>query len=318
MMEVLNCIGTEHDLRLVALAAIICLFSCYTTFEFVSRAKQTSGRIALFWCVGTGAFLGTGIWATHFVAMLAFQSSLPIAYDVDTTVASVLTSMALSTLGVAIALRFGAALGGLIVGLAINAMHHVGMMGLRGPFLMHMDETYAAVALAIGGAASAWAFWYGFRSASFRVNGLAALGLTLAICGAHFTAMSGMTLTPHSVVASGPTALEPVSLSLIVALTLMLLASFGVICLSLDQRRTEKSANEKLQQKLDEIERAKAALEDTQTRLNATLVQAEKGNESKAQFLSTMSHELRTPLNAIMGFSDLIVQEPYGPVGDAR
>ena len=31
-----------------------------------------------------------------------------------------------------------------------------------------------------------------------------------------------------------------------------------------------------------------------------------------------MSHELRTPLNAILGFSEIIAQECFGPVGNRR
>jgi PAS domain S-box-containing protein len=46
--------------------------------------------------------------------------------------------------------------------------------------------------------------------------------------------------------------------------------------------------------------------------------QAEQSNKAKSAFLANMSHELRTPLNAIMGFSELLTQELFGPLGDAR
>ena len=45
---------------------------------------------------------------------------------------------------------------------------------------------------------------------------------------------------------------------------------------------------------------------------------AEDANASKTQFLAVMSHELRTPLNAIIGFSDMMQQEIFGPMGHER
>lgn len=46
--------------------------------------------------------------------------------------------------------------------------------------------------------------------------------------------------------------------------------------------------------------------------------EAERSERSKTEFLSNMTHELRTPLNAILGFSELIMGEVNGPLGDAR
>ncbi len=45
---------------------------------------------------------------------------------------------------------------------------------------------------------------------------------------------------------------------------------------------------------------------------------AEKASETKSALLSTMGHELRTPLNAIIGFSDLMRQAAFGPVGSPQ
>jgi len=40
-----------------------------------------------------------------------------------------------------------------------------------------------------------------------------------------------------------------------------------------------------------------------------------QANKAKSEFLASMSHELRTPLNAILGFSEIIKEETFGPVG---
>jgi signal transduction histidine kinase len=46
--------------------------------------------------------------------------------------------------------------------------------------------------------------------------------------------------------------------------------------------------------------------------------QAEAASRTKSEFLANMSHELRTPLNAMIGFSEIIHQQIFGPIGEAR
>jgi two-component system, cell cycle sensor histidine kinase PleC len=45
---------------------------------------------------------------------------------------------------------------------------------------------------------------------------------------------------------------------------------------------------------------------------------AESANRSKSEFLANMSHELRTPLNAIIGFSEIMTESMFGPLGSAK
>jgi len=90
------------------------------------------------------------------------------------------------------------------------------------------------------------------------------------------------------------------------------------------ERRLEESQKE-LNSKFIELQRTKARLEVQSDALMRTTDQvtksrdiAEDASRAKSEFLSNMSHELRTPLNAIMGFSDIIREQTFGPVGSIK
>ncbi len=62
---------------------------------------------------------------------------------------------------------------------------------------------------------------------------------------------------------------------------------------------------------LTDLKRAERAL-------RKAMEAAAEGNRAKSEFLANVSHELRTPLNAIIGFSEVMQQEVFGPLGNDR
>src|ERR1700677_1494881 len=111
MFHVLGCITQQHDLRLVLLAAVLCLFACTTAMTMIARGRAAANdRMQTFWLVIGGIVAGCGIWGLHFVAMLAYRSGLPVAYDLPRTILSVVIAASLCAVGFRTALGpFGGA-----------------------------------------------------------------------------------------------------------------------------------------------------------------------------------------------------------------
>jgi diguanylate cyclase len=105
MYQVLSCLRDQHDYRLVLLAVLICALATYTAFHIYGSARQSQGSKRLGWIFLTGIATGAGIWATHFVAMLAFKTGLPTAYDPILTLASLLIAIGVTSLGFLIAVQ---------------------------------------------------------------------------------------------------------------------------------------------------------------------------------------------------------------------
>ena len=76
-LKVLNCITTEHDLRLVGLAVVICALASMTAINLLHHVRGTNGHMRLVWLAVSATTTGFGIWATHFIAMLAFSPGIP-------------------------------------------------------------------------------------------------------------------------------------------------------------------------------------------------------------------------------------------------
>jgi hypothetical protein len=85
MFRVINCLSGSHDLRLVVLAGFVCFFASFVGINLLGRARATKGHTRTAWLALAGIATGCGIWATHFIAMLAYEPGVPIAFDIGFT-----------------------------------------------------------------------------------------------------------------------------------------------------------------------------------------------------------------------------------------
>jgi NO-binding membrane sensor protein with MHYT domain len=121
---------------LVVLSILVAIFGSFTALVHAKRMRESTGWGEVGWMMAGGITLGLVIWAMHFIGMLAFHLSIPVFYDPQLTLLSVLPAVAATLLGFHLLrkkkLHVGRiAGGGLVMGLGISVMHYTGMAALR-------------------------------------------------------------------------------------------------------------------------------------------------------------------------------------------
>lgn len=248
MYQVYTCLMTEHNFLLVALAAVICLTACLTTSFLSTRTESRSGKRKYLWFVAVALVFGSGVWATHFVAMMAYDPGVGFTFSYVPTFASLVIAFAMSFGAFALRseakgplLRLSAAT---VLGLGISLMHYMGMKGINIAGIKEWDTGIVATSITLSMIFSVIAFEILHRSQRAKGAILGALSLVLAVCSLHFTGMGALTILPTSAEQSWNLAISHTNLATLIGLVSLAVIQAGFAIsyfdLQMDRTITEK------------------------------------------------------------------------------
>ena len=82
-----------YNFWLVALSIVVAIVVSYTALTLAGRVAQSEHSGGRGWLLGGAAAMGIGIWSMHFIGMLAYSVSIPLRYNILTTLVSLIIGM---------------------------------------------------------------------------------------------------------------------------------------------------------------------------------------------------------------------------------
>ncbi len=192
---------SDYNLWLVGLSFLVSLFGAGTGLLTSRRITKADGSVHPGWLVLSAVVLGGGaVWAMHFVGMLAYRPDIPITYDLNLTLMSLVVPVALFGLGLWVTSRnpesvLALLTAGSSLGLGVAAMHYMGMAAIRSEAVIGHDHTLMAVSVVIALVAACVALFI-LQRARGMLRAASAPVLAVAVCGMHYTGMAAMRLEP--------------------------------------------------------------------------------------------------------------------------
>ena len=247
-----------YNLPLVLASYIVAAVAAFSSIR-LARYAEHDLVYDWRWLIAGGLTMGFGVWAMHFIGMLAFRLPIAVSYDMFLTVVSVVPAIIGCTIGLALLRKslpdsdsLRRLLSGTIIGAGIGAMHYTGMAAMRMNAELFYDQRWfilsilVAVVLGIVGVFAEKLRDY--KSASwlampFQIASAAILGLSVS--GMHYVAMQATICIPT---ANSYTSIEnilsPVALSVNVSLASIIIAVLALVAVRFDvkMKKAQKSA----------------------------------------------------------------------------
>ena len=250
MIKFLHSLSAEHDLRLVILAAGVCFCACVTAFRLYSRMTGARGLVRGAWLLLAALVAGSGVWATHFLALLAYDPGLKTGFSSTGTIASLMIAVGFMGGGFFASIlvddeRSNQIAGGMLIGLGVAAMHYSGMSAFVTEGRIEWEPATIAASIAAGILGATLSLMViGKGRKLWRLMTAAGL-LSLGVCALHFIGMAAITIVPDA----GMTV--PDSMMSVGVMTFAVAAITGLIILGglgamLIESQTSRSALERI------------------------------------------------------------------------
>ena len=266
MFRVYSCLTVEHDWRLVLLAGLVCFVASIVAVSIFHRAVASRAWARVIWIAIAGAAIGYGIWATHFVAMLAYEPGVSTNYGLVLTALSLAAAMILTSGGFGVAVsnsgRWRAAAGGGIIGAGIASMHYIGMWALEVPGRVTWSPGLVLISIVLGMVLGYAALAVALGRKDKRGTFAAALLLTLAIVSHHFTAMGAVQIVPDPTLANDTLSLSPNFLAVAIAGVALSVLGMSFVGVLADRRLATRTS--RFEQIISELSLARQQVEDSQ------------------------------------------------------
>ncbi|WP_247255893.1 putative bifunctional diguanylate cyclase/phosphodiesterase [Pseudomonas moorei] len=264
---------SSYNSIFVTFSVIVAILASYTALNMASRVSSSTGRASALWLIGGSFAMGFGIWSMHFIGMLAFNLPISLGYDVPLTILSLLIAITASAFALWLVCQKELpwprlALGGLLMGAGVAAMHYTGMSAmLMTPSVIYIPWIFA-LSIVIAVLASGAALWIAFRlrrdskRATYARIG-ASLVMGCAIVGMHYTGMAAAQFPVGSFCGAANSGIDTKWLAVLVIVVSLAVFAIALIISMLDVRTNLLAAS------LDEAtsELVQLALHDNLTKL---------------------------------------------------
>lgn len=245
-MFTIETISFTYNWPLVVLSIAIAIFSAFVALDISSRLSISDEKAKRKWIFTGALVMGLGIWAMHFIAMLAFHLSMEVAYSAPIVLISILPALLSCWVAFYLVSRpltsFKRLLAGAaFIGAGITSMHYIGMEAMQMGADITYDPFLLAVSAAIAFAASLAALYLLFHLRELcgfhwqKVGSAALMGF--AVIGMHYTGMAAATFThAEGHLHSGASTVDSTSLGYAIGLGTLLLLILAYNSVRIDRR----------------------------------------------------------------------------------